>query len=53
MQMTCLASIAGAPAVSIPVLRSAGGLPVGVTLVAARGRDQALLELAAAARPQP
>jgi len=53
MQMTCLASIAGAPAVSIPVLRSADGLPVGVTLVAARGCDQALLGLATAAGGPP
>jgi Asp-tRNA(Asn)/Glu-tRNA(Gln) amidotransferase A subunit family amidase len=49
MQMTCLASIVGAPAVSIPVLRSADGLPVGVTLIAGRGCDQALLGLATAA----
>ena len=40
---------AGAPAVSIPVLRSADGLPVGITLIAGRGCDQALLGLATAA----
>jgi Asp-tRNA(Asn)/Glu-tRNA(Gln) amidotransferase A subunit family amidase len=48
LPITCLASIAGAPALSIPVLRSADGLPVGVTLIAAPGSDQALLELASA-----
>uniref|UniRef100_UPI0034DFDDA0 amidase family protein n=1 Tax=Modestobacter roseus TaxID=1181884 RepID=UPI0034DFDDA0 len=46
MRLTCLAGIAGLPAVSLPV-RTADGLPAGVCLVAAAGRDRDLLALAA------
>jgi len=46
MRLTCLAGLAGLPAVSIPV-RTAAGLPAGVCLVAAAGRDRDLLRLAA------
>ncbi|MCF6743434.1 DUF3225 domain-containing protein [Blastococcus sp. KM273128] len=44
MRLTCLAGIAGLPAVSIPV-RTADGLPAGVCLVAGAGRDRDLLDL--------
>jgi len=46
MRLTCLAGLAGLPAVSIPI-RSTAGLPVGICLVAAAGRDRDLLHLAA------
>ncbi|MGY2079577.1 AtzH-like domain-containing protein [Modestobacter sp. SYSU DS0657] len=42
MRLTCLAGIAGLPAVSIPT-RTSEGLPAGVCLVAAAGRDRDLL----------
>ncbi len=41
-QLTCLASLAGAPAISLP-LASVEGLPVGIGLVAAPGADRMLL----------
>ncbi|MCZ4500239.1 MAG: hypothetical protein JWQ74_2794 [Marmoricola sp.] len=46
MQLTCIAGIAGLPAVSIPVT-TAAGLPAGACLVGPRGSDQALIALAA------
>lgn len=45
MRLTCLAGLGGLPAVSLP-LRTAAGLPCGVCLLAAPGRDRDLLELA-------
>ena len=45
LRITCLASLGGLPAVSLP-LRTAEGLPAGVCLVAAPGRDRDLLDLA-------
>ena len=45
MSLTCLAGLAGLPAVSIPG-STPGGLPVGVCLLAAPGRDRDLLRLA-------
>ena len=45
MRLTCVAGLAGAPAVSLP-LATRSGLPCGVSLVAAPGRDRALLDLA-------
>ncbi|MDE2317524.1 MAG: amidase, partial [Xanthomonadaceae bacterium] len=45
--LTSFASLAGCPAVSIPMGRLADGLPVGLQLVGARGSDLRLLELAA------
>lgn len=45
MQLTCLAGLGGLPAVSIPLV-AATGLPCGVCLVAAPGRDRDLLALA-------
>jgi amidase len=53
---TPLNNAAGAPAISLPLGRSAGGLPIGVMLSAARGEDPLLLKLARAieeARPWP
>ncbi|MDQ7908875.1 amidase family protein [Phytohabitans sp. ZYX-F-186] len=45
MRLTCLAGLGGLPAVSLP-LRTESGLPTGVCLVAATGRDRDLLDLA-------
>lgn len=45
MALTCIAGIGGLPAVTVP-LRTASGLPCGVCLVAAPGRDHDLLDLA-------
>ncbi len=45
---TCLANLAGFPAVSVPCGTGEGGLPLGVQLVAGPGADGALLRLAAA-----
>lgn len=44
LRITCLASLGGLPAVSIP-LRTADGLPTAVCLVAGPGRDRDLLDL--------
>ncbi len=45
MSLTCLAGLAGLPAVSIP-RATAAGLPAGICLLAAPGRDRDLLDLA-------
>lgn len=45
MRLTCLAGLAGLPAVSVP-LTTDGGLPCGVSLVAGQARDRDLLRLA-------
>jgi Asp-tRNA(Asn)/Glu-tRNA(Gln) amidotransferase A subunit family amidase len=47
LRMTCLAGLAGAPALSLPLLRSANGRPAGLCLVGAPGTDHSLLTLAA------
>jgi Asp-tRNA(Asn)/Glu-tRNA(Gln) amidotransferase A subunit family amidase len=47
LRMTCLAGLAGAPAVSVPLLRAADGRPAGLCLVGAPGSDLDLLRLAA------
>ncbi|MFE1799008.1 amidase [Streptomyces sp. NPDC059517] len=47
LRMTCLAGLAGAPALSLPLLRLADGRPAGVCLLGAPGTDHALLALAA------
>ncbi|GLZ45587.1 amidase [Actinomycetospora sp. NBRC 106375] len=44
--LTCLAGVAGAPAVSLPLLR-VDGAPVGLSVVAAPGADRDLTDLAA------
>jgi amidase len=45
---TPLANVAGAPAISLPMGRTATGLPIGVQFAAAHGRDRMLLDLALA-----
>lgn len=46
LALTCLAGIGGLPALTVP-LTTAAGLPCGVSLLAAPGRDHDLLALAA------
>jgi amidase len=46
MGVTAIAGFAGLPEVTLPLARVEGG-PVGLSLVAAWGRDRALLALAA------
>lgn len=49
-QIWCFAapfSVTGQPAISLPIGRTAGGLPVGIQLVAALGREDLLLQVAA------
>lgn len=46
LTLTCLAGLGGLPAVTVP-LTTAAGLPCGVCLVAAPGRDRDLLDLIA------
>jgi amidase len=51
---TPIQNAAGAPAISLPLGRSAEGIPIGVQFAAAYGNDRLLLELASAlesARP--
>jgi amidase len=45
LRLTCVASICGAPALSLP-LAEVGGLPLGVCLIGAPGSDRSLLDLA-------
>jgi Asp-tRNA(Asn)/Glu-tRNA(Gln) amidotransferase A subunit family amidase len=45
LRMTCLAGLAGAPAISMPLAQVAG-LPVGISALAAPGADRDLTELA-------
>jgi amidase len=51
-QLTSIATLAGAPAISMPMLTT-GGLPVGLSLVGAPGADLNLLAAASAARAEP
>jgi amidase len=56
LPVTGLWNASGAPAISLPLGRSAEGLPIGVQLGAKRGGDRLLLELAATleeAQPWP
>jgi Asp-tRNA(Asn)/Glu-tRNA(Gln) amidotransferase A subunit family amidase len=48
LRLTCLAGLAGAPAVALPLAR-VDGLPLGITLVGAPGTDLDLLDAAVAA----
>ncbi|MFT3969238.1 MAG: DUF3225 domain-containing protein [Micropruina sp.] len=53
LRLTCIAGITGRPAVSAPLLETAGG-PLGICLVGPRGSDLALIDLAASLRsPDP
>jgi len=45
MQLTCIAGIAGLPAVNLPLL-TADGLPCGVSIIGPAGSDAQLLRLA-------
>jgi amidase len=45
LRFTCLASLLGAPAISVPVA-SRAGLPLGLSLVGEPGQDEALLAVA-------
>ncbi|MEU6537843.1 amidase [Streptomyces sp. NPDC047000] len=47
LRMTCLAGLAGAPGLSLPLLRLADGRPAGVCLIGPPGSDHTLLTLAA------
>jgi len=51
-QLTSIATLAAAPAISMPRL-SVGGLPVGISLVGPPGSDLSLLAAASAARAGP
>jgi len=51
MRFMSPASLAGAPQVSVPAARTADGLPVGLSLIGARGDDHHLLRLARLIRP--
>ncbi|KAL4858274.1 Amidase 1 [Chlorella vulgaris] len=46
MALTSIASLAGLPQVSMPLLKPEGGPPVGVSIIGPRGSDEALLALA-------
>ncbi|MFG2195755.1 amidase [Streptomyces sp. NPDC048639] len=48
VRLTCLASLAGLPCVTLPLMR-VGGLPVGLCAIGAPGSDRALLRLALSA----
>lgn len=48
MRAAYLITVTGCPAISVPFGRTADGLPVGIQLVAAHGRDRFLLEVASA-----
>jgi amidase len=42
MQLTCIAGLSGFPQVTVPIMR-ADGLALGLSFIATRGRDRALL----------
>lgn len=44
---TSMFNVTGQPAISLPLHRTTGGLPIGVQLVAAYGREDLLIEVAA------
>lgn len=45
--ITCSVNLAGLPAINLPAGRSSEGLPIGVSLVAKAGEEEALFRLAA------
>jgi len=47
LSLTCVAGLAGLPQVSLPVASVEGGLPVGLSLVGPKGKDEELLAVAA------
>ena len=48
MRSAYFITVTGCPAISVPFGHTASGLPVGIQIVAAHGRDRFLLEVAAA-----
>jgi amidase len=48
MRAAYFVTVTGCPAISVPFGHTASGLPVGIQIVAAHGRDRFLLEVAAA-----
>lgn len=48
LHLNCAAGIAGAPSVSVPVLASASGSPIGLSVIGPPHSDLALLQLGAA-----
>jgi amidase len=48
MRAAYFITVTGCPAISVPFGTTADGLPVGIQIVAAHGRDRFLLEVAAA-----
>ena len=51
ISFTSFCNVAGLPAISLPVHRSAGGLPVGAQLVAGPWDEAVLIRLASALEP--
>jgi amidase len=48
MRTAYFITVTGCPAISVPAGTTPDGLPVGIQVVAAHGRDRFLLEVAAA-----
>jgi len=52
LSLTCIAGLAGAPQISLPVAEL-DGVPVGLSLIGARGADEHLIDLARQAAAPP